>query len=211
MQIFERVIDQPIRSVLSILGQYIDAFYLGGDTGLALQIGHRKSEDLDFFSTSEFDENLLVNNIKGFQTIQQYRGTVHGVLNGVRLSFLYYPVNLIKETYRWEGIKIASVADLIAEKFKTVSQRGAKKDFGDLYAGYKSGISIPQGCLYFKQRFKNTGIQFYSVLKGLTYFDDAESDPNPIWLQPDFSTDWEDIKTFFRDNIQLFEKELINL
>jgi hypothetical protein len=209
MQIFEHVIDQSIRSVLPQLGQYINSFYLGGGTGLALQIGHRKSEDMDFFSTSEFDENLLVNNIKGFQPIQQYRGTVHGVLNGVRLSFLYYPVALIKETCQWAGIKIASVPDLIGEKFKTVSQRGAKKDFCDLYAGFKSGISIPQGCLYFRQRFENTGIQFYSVLKGLIYFDDAESDPDPIWLQADFSTDWENIKDFFKDNIQIFEKELI--
>jgi hypothetical protein len=209
MQIFEHVIDQSIRSVLPQLGQYINSFYLGGGTGLALQIGHRRSEDLDFLSSQTFDENQLAHEISELQVLQQYRGTVHGVLNGVRLSFLYYPVALIKETYQWAGIKIASVPDLIGEKFKTVSQRGAKKDFCDLYAVFKSGISIPQGCLYFRQRFENTGIQFYSVLKGLIYFDDAESDPDPIWLQADFSTDWENIKDFFKDNIQIFEKELI--
>jgi hypothetical protein len=210
MQIFEHVIDQPIRSVLPTLSQYIVSFYLGGGTGLALQIGHRKSEDLDFFTSQSFDDNLPSCEIAGFQTIQQYRGTIHGLLNGVRLSFLYYPVPLIKEPIHWEGIKIASIPDLIGEKFKTVSQRGAKKDFCDLYAVLNSGISIRQGCQYFKQRFRDTGIQFYSILKGLTYFEDAESDPEPVWLQPDFSTDWDDIKSFFIKNIKEFEKELIS-
>lgn len=200
-----------MRQLLPLLGRFSDSFYLGGGTGLALQIGHRKSEDLDFFSDQSFDENRLVQDLSGFRVIQQYRGTVHGVLNGVRLSFLLYPVPLMNATHQWEGIKIASLPDLIAEKFKTVSQRGAKKDFCDLYAGFKSGVSIKQGCQYLKKRFIGSGIQFYSVLKGLTYFEDAESDPEPVWLQPDFSTDWEDIKTFFRDNVKLFEKELIDL
>lgn len=210
MQIFERVIDSPTRSVISKLHNKIDPFYLGGGTGLALQIGHRKSDDLDFFTISEFDENILIDKIKGFQPIQQYRGTIHGILNGVRLSFLHYPIPLIRETYKWEGIKIASVPDLVAEKFKTVSQRGAKKDFCDLYAAFQSGIPVLQGCRYFKQRFDNTGIQYYSILRGLTYFDDAESDPDPIWLPTGYSTNWEDIKDFFRDNIQVFENELLH-
>lgn len=199
-----------MRDILPHLSRYSHSFYLGGGTGLALRIGHRKSEDLDFFTTRSFDENLPAREIAGFQTIQQYRGTVHGVFNGVRVSFLYYPVPLIKEPCHWEGIKIASIPDLIGEKFKTVSQRGAKKDFCDLYAAFNSGISIQQGCQYFKQRFDNTGIQYYSVLKGLTYFEDAESDPEPVWLQTDFSNDWEDIKSFFIKNIKEFGKELIS-
>jgi len=209
MQIFDNVIDQRIQSVLPALGKYIDSFYLGGGTGLALQIGHRKSEDLDFFNAQEFDENLTAREIAGFQSIQQYRGTVHGLLNGVRLSFLYYPVPLVEKTYLWNGIKIASVADLIGEKFKTVSQRGAKKDFCDLFSVFQTGISIQQGCRYFKQRFITTGIQFYTVLKGLCYFEDAESDPEPVWLHPAFSTNWEDIKSFFIKHIKEFEKELL--
>ena len=30
--------------------------YLGGGTALALQLGHRRSEDLDFFVTEEFND-----------------------------------------------------------------------------------------------------------------------------------------------------------
>ena len=192
MQIFEHVIDQAMRDILPALSRYSHSFYLGGGTGLALQTGHRKSEDFDFFSINPFDENRLALDISGANVIQQY------------------PVPLINEPFLWEGIKIATVPDLIGEKFKTIAQRGAKKDFCDLYAIFNSGISIQQGCQYFKKRFKNTGIQFYSILKGLTYFKDAESHPDPIWLQTDFSNDWEDVKSFFIKNIKEFGKELIS-
>jgi hypothetical protein len=209
MQIFDHVIDQAMRDILPQLARYSSSFYLAGGTGLALQIGHRKSEDFDFFSVNPFDGNRFALEIGGVNVIQQYPGTVHGVLNGIRLSFRYYPIPLINEPFLWEGIKIATVPDLIGEKFKTIAQRGAKKDFCDLYAVVNSGISIQQGCQYFKQRFDNTGIQYYSVLKGLTYFRDAESHPDPVWLKTDFSNDWKDIKSFFIKNIKEFGKELI--
>jgi len=35
-------------------------FYLAGGTGLALQFGHRISEDLDFFTKDLFDEDALI-------------------------------------------------------------------------------------------------------------------------------------------------------
>ena len=38
---------------------FLSAFYLSGGTGLALQLGHRESEDLDFFSEIEFDPQSI--------------------------------------------------------------------------------------------------------------------------------------------------------
>ncbi len=38
----------------------VTGFYLAGGTGLALQLGHRRSRDLDFFCDVDFDpENVL--------------------------------------------------------------------------------------------------------------------------------------------------------
>lgn len=39
-------------------------FYLADGTGLALQIGHRFSLDLDFFSKKEFNPDQLIIEIK---------------------------------------------------------------------------------------------------------------------------------------------------
>ncbi len=37
----------------------LTSFYMGGGTGLALQLGHRRSVDLDFFTNDPFDPSNL--------------------------------------------------------------------------------------------------------------------------------------------------------
>lgn len=39
---------------------FIEDFYLAGGTALALQLGHRWSEDLDFFTKTRFDSFELI-------------------------------------------------------------------------------------------------------------------------------------------------------
>ncbi len=42
---------------------YLKGFYLVGGTALALQIGHRKSIDIDLFSDFEFDTLQILENL----------------------------------------------------------------------------------------------------------------------------------------------------
>ena len=55
---FFKAVSPNIKSLLTKKLQANDIvcekFYLGGGTALALQLGHRRSEDIDFFSESEF-------------------------------------------------------------------------------------------------------------------------------------------------------------
>lgn len=43
---------------------FFDEFILVGGTALSLLIGHRKSIDLDFFITKDFDESRLVKHLQ---------------------------------------------------------------------------------------------------------------------------------------------------
>ena len=63
-------------------------------------------------------------------------------------------------------------------------------------------------CDLFKRRFKGSNINFYHVLKSLTFFEDAEQEPPPFILLSGEDWKWENIKSFFIDNIGLFEQEL---
>lgn len=56
------VITVAVERVLRELRQasILTHFYLGGGTGLALRLGHRRSVDLDFFSDHLFDQEMLV-------------------------------------------------------------------------------------------------------------------------------------------------------
>ncbi len=148
------------------------------------------------------------NMILGFETTSRVPTEIAWKIKGLRISFLYYNVPLIHPPLSWHGIKIAHCKDIVAEKIKAISQRGSKKDFIDLYAVVKMRYPINKVCKFFKMRFDATDINFYHVLKSLIFFEDAEQEPSPSMFLSGEDWKWETIKSFFINNIKLFEKEL---
>jgi hypothetical protein len=206
---FENVLSKEAIKVVDTFSPMLGNFYLAGGTGLSLQLGHRKSEDMDFFSGELFNTEVLLSKIKPEHTLYVTEGTVHCELKGIKLSFLFYKQPLIYPTIIWHEIKIAEWRDIVAEKFKAISQRGSKKDFYDLYAVLKQKLSIEETCQIFKERFSASGLNKYHVLKSIVFFEDAEDDPAPIILMAGREWEWESVKNFFEKNISRFEKELL--
>jgi len=206
---FEEVLPEKGLEVIELVAPKLKGFYLAGGTGLALQLGHRISEDFDFFSSYKFNVDLLLSDIPKDEVLYTASGTLHVTLKGIRLSFLYYEPEPVFEKLSWRGIKVADARDIAAEKMKTISQRGAKKDFIDLYAVLKKRFSIPEVCEFFKQRFSKTGINYYHVLRSLVFFEDAEREPMPLMLFSGNEWSWEVVKDFFLKNIQEFEEHLL--
>lgn len=205
---FEEVLSREALKAIDLLAPRLENFYLAGGTGLAMQLGHRRSEDLDFFSSKMFNADVLLASIPHGNTIFTELGTVHFEVKGIRISLLYYEPPLVYPAIEWRSIKVADIRDIGAEKIKTISQRGAKKDFIDLYAILKMKYSIGEICSFFRRRFKESDINLYHVLKSLVFFEDAEQDPLPPMLLEGKEWEWERIKTFFAENIELFERSL---
>jgi len=205
---FEEILSKRAIEVVESLSHHLDTFYLADGTGLALQLGHRRSDDMDFFSDRLFNTDAVLSLIPVDKVLFTALGTVHCEIKDIRISLLYYDVPLIHPPLSWHGISVAHLKDIVAEKIKAVSQRGSKKDFIDLYAVLKMRHSVPEVCELFKRRFKGSDINFYHVLKSLTFFEDAEQEPLPLILSPGENWKWENIKSFFIDNISLFEHEL---
>lgn len=68
----------------------IHDLYLGGGTAVALHLGHRLSVDLDFFSGLPIDTLALRQHLSQLGTFQleaESRGTLHGVLDGAKVTF----------------------------------------------------------------------------------------------------------------------------
>lgn len=59
----------------------------------------------------------------------------------------------------------------------------------------KAAVSI------FLNRFKNTALNKYHVLRSLTYFEDAEFEPDPV-LIGECKYQWAEVKNFFIKNIK---------
>lgn len=205
---FEEVLSPEAISVIELLSPHLDTFYLAGGTGLALQLGHRRSDDLDFFSDGMFNTDSILAKISADKVFFTEVGTVHCTLKDIRISFLYYDLPLIQPAISWHGIKVAHFKDIAAEKIKTISQRGSKKDFIDLYAILKLKCSVKEACDLFKKRFKASDINFYHVLKSLIFFEDAEQEPSPIMQLTGKDWEWENIRSFFINNVEKFEHEM---
>jgi hypothetical protein len=125
-------------------------FYLGGGTALAIHLGHRRSVDFDWFTQEHITDPLRLAqdlNDQGivFVTRSIERGTLHGSVSGVQVSFLEYRYPLLQPLVAWPmfGCTLASPEDLACMKLSALAQRGAKKDFIDIYAlGIRSCFKI---------------------------------------------------------------------
>ncbi len=208
---FDSVLPPASIALLRSLNGELQArgFYLAGGTGLALQLGHRISEDLDFFTETEFDPIAVSRHFEArpeYSETMVSSGTLYCRISGIKLSFLRYPVPLRHPVLDYLAVRIADWRDILAEKFKTISQRGSRRDFYDIYACFmKKGLSIAEGVNLFKERFAGTGINYQHAAKSLTWFNDAESEPDPQLL---IRTDWPTVKKFFDSRAADFAQAL---
>ncbi len=189
-------------------------WYLAGGTSLALQVGHRSSEDLDFFTHQrDFDLASLENTLlqRGdWETSQTQAGTLCGIFQGAKVSFISYPFFHPSPMRMQCGmVRMLLPDDIMTMKILAISQRGKKRDFVDMYwycavHGASLAETIRRTVAQFPERKHNVP----HVLKSLVYFDDAEEDAMP---DLHFTAGWEEIKAYFRREIPKIATELLGL
>ncbi len=173
---------------------FLQQFYLSGGTALALHLGHRESEDLDFFTPETFDPQHLQSEVQRFgqlESVEIAEGTLNTFLDTVKLQFLHYPYPLLEATTYWEGLSLSSIIDVACTKIITISMRGSKKDFVDLYFLLKQ-YSLHELFEKLDQKYQGVNYNRAHLAKSLIYFEDAETQPMPRMLQ---NVQWEEVKT----------------
>jgi hypothetical protein len=173
-------------------------FFLVGGTALALQIGHRISLDIDLFTQQDFDAQKLflkLDNQFSISDLTEESNTLNFNITYpeksneiVKIDLIKYPYPLIKPILNVENIRLLSVEDIIPMKLSAVAGRGSKKDFYDIFYFLKT-YSFDQMFKLFEKKFPNTNK--FHVIKSLTYFDDAEIEPNPQTIEKII---WNEIK-----------------
>lgn len=182
--------------------------YLAGGTALALQIGHRISVDLDFFTPQVFDEKTLSGELSRLPEYKEegtaWR-TVWGKVANTKFSLFYYQYPLIKKTILFEGIQMLSKEDIAAMKIHAMEDRGTKRDFIDLYFLTKE-FTLEQMLTFYDQKYGTREDHLYIILRSMNYFVDADMDSMPEML---IKTDWEKVKEYFeKETRRLTEKKL---
>lgn len=180
--------------VLSKLAKYslMKGFYLAGGTGLALQLGHRKSIDLDFFSSIFPRNDLLLQKLSDLkpQVLSESEGTLDLSIDGVKVSFLEYNYRLLQGLINYEEVRVASILDIACMKITAISSRGSRKDFVDLYSIF-SKYSLKEILNNFMKKYQNISYNKVHILKSLTYFKEADEEPELDYI---VKTNWEEVK-----------------
>jgi predicted nucleotidyltransferase component of viral defense system len=177
-------------------------FYLVGGTGAALQLKHRLSLDLDFFTKENIDTKALIQKIKNlgnFSIEKEALNSLTSIFQGTIITFLKYDYPCLFQFKNIEGVKVADLRDIGCMKISAISSRGAKKDFIDLFYICQKIISL-QGLLkLFQKKYKNVDYNMNHILKSIIYFEDAEKNPMPKMIIPVL---WEQVKSFLKKEIK---------
>jgi predicted nucleotidyltransferase component of viral defense system len=172
---------------------------LVGGTALALQTGHRKSIDLDFFGKVEFEKlsiNELFKDFKSVEVIQRSKNINIFEINEVKVDFVNYSYPWLQAAYVEDSIKLAQKEDIAAMKIAAITGRGSKKDFFDLFFLLKE-YSLSVILDYYKAKYFDASP--YLALKSLTFFEDAELDTEPVMIQ---KAEWEQVKKDIKGRVQ---------
>lgn len=167
------------------------SFSLAGGTSLALQIGHRFSVDLDFFSLHPVDQDDLLyamNSLGKVNVLSRSKRIISVSIHGVKIDFVNYQYPFLKPPIDYDGIRLTGLEDIAAMKIAAITGRGRKRDFIDLYFLLRQ-FSLETILEWYKAKF-NDGSEFLA-LKSLCYFEDAEMDESPQML---IACNWEEIK-----------------
>ena len=180
----------------------LNNYYMVGGTALSLQLNLRESFDFDFCTSDMFNSDVLLSELKSIgntEVKQNQKGTIDVLLDGVQVSFFFYPNNLVDDIVNNNEIpdlKMASILDIAAMKIAAIGGRGAKKDFFDLYNIMKKcNIDTEKLASAVIKKF-GTNVNYVNMIMGLSYFEDAESEELPKTF---VEYDWNTIKKHFID------------
>lgn len=173
-------------------------FRLAGGTALAWHLGHRVSEDLDFFT---FEPDALsaseplapaIEKIADAGSLRVAERTMHASVRGCRVSFFAVEGTWFDPPHRVsEGFDLASVREIAAMKLVAVMTRCAKKDFHDLVAIAHGGVSLAEMVSCGRRMYAGFDEALPHLRRALLYFDEAEDDPDPESLIP---RTWSEVK-----------------
>ncbi len=199
-QVFDRLTSLPIP----------EEFYLAAVTALALQIGHRISYDLDFFSFQNqlgaTERAALSRKLQSLPHVQiklETENQLYVAIQDVEISFIYQQHPLLFPPLNAQGIHLAHPIDIGLMKLAAVKDRGTRRDFVDLYC---LRHIAPWSKLFELLPDKHPDRPDFTVhlAYALCYFEDAEADPQQLNMLQNL--EWETVKAYCLEGSRLLSK-----
>lgn len=162
-----------------------DTFTLYGGTAIALQLGHRKSVDFDFFSAHPLNKTALIEQLPflanaklvhpEINTLNCFVESPQGIVKLQFLAGLENRLGKIENIIHAEGnnLQIASLRDLFGTKLNTIQARAEMKDYIDIDALMQHGLTLAEG-LACAEAIYGTHYDVATSLRALCSFRDGD-------------------------------------
>jgi hypothetical protein len=180
-------------------------FSLVGGTALSLKYGHRKSIDLDLFTTDPFESEtifMFISNHYKNDFILEGRPARFGIfayIKDIKTDIIHHPHLLIRPLEEVNGIRMFSTEDIIAMKVQAILGRGKKKDFWDI-AELLQHYTVKDFITLHKEKYSTQHL-LITVPQAITYFADAEDSEDPISLK---GQTWESVKQVIQKKVSSY-------
>jgi hypothetical protein len=182
--------------------------YLAGGAAVGLQIGHRRSDDFDWFTPNTIKPAALLKHLQAtrlpIEVTQNDEGTFLGYVEGVKFSVFRYKYPLVAALVPIDGAQLASLQDIAAMKLVAVVQRAEKRDYVDLHA-LLTKRKIPLGVMFRALLKKAPQLDPAVAYRALGYFVDAEKTKMPQMLS---ATTWEKVKADLTREVSRFDPSI---
>lgn len=214
------ILSENQRRVLDALSSeqsITSAFYFGGGTVLAeYYLQHRYSEDLDFFSETEFDpaavsaffqsakKRLGITGVRYEQAFNRNLFFLDIGKETIKAEFTFFPFARIDAGERREAFSIDSLLDIAVNKIFTIYQKPRARDFIDLF------------CIIKKEGWQMAELADKAQAKFETYLDplqlgsqflrSAELHDYPRMIAPLAPEDWQ---AFFREEAKKLRPDVL--
>jgi len=184
---------------------FLAGFGLVGGTALSLLYGHRKSEDLDLFSTEKFENEEVISKLTqlfGGRVLLEQKPPQFGIfcfIDDVKVDLVRHPHPLIAPPKLVEGVRMFSTEDIVAMKVQAVLGRGKKKDFWDI-AELLEHYSVEDFIRFHQQKYSTQNL-LISVPQAITYFKDADESEDPVSLK---NQSWQQVKRYITKKVDRY-------
>ncbi len=163
-------------------------FHLVGGTALSLQLGHRKSIDLDLFTQEPFDSKLLEEHLRKVhfnrqtEIIVQFPNTLMLKMDNTKVDFIQHNYPQLEPLIQLDSLRLASLDDIAAMKVNAIIQSGKRmKDFIDM-AEIACHRTIDEVVNAYAKKYPE-GVPAKFARKAIAYFDEVITTERPEMMQ----------------------------
>lgn len=199
VKFFPEAITPSCQTALTYLKRqsWLEGYYLAGGTALALQIGHRISTDLDWFTPTYLLETAEREALRArlvstgvYVDKHEQDGQLYCQLADADVSFIYQHHSLLESVVDYDGVPLASPTDIGIMKLSAINSRGTRRDFIDLYC-LRDIVPLERLLQLAEVKYADRSSFLDITVRALAYFADAEQQPMPRLLWK--NVQWADV------------------